>query len=315
MPANKIHIDRPLSNLAVKAFDGGMSGFIANQVMPIARVNKQSNLYYVLEKESFLRIHDTTRSKKSKANVIDFEVSSDSYYAKEYALATETALQDLANEDEAIDTRQNNNDIILTGLMRDYENRVASIITSISNVGSGVALTGTAKFSDYTNSDPIGYVNTGSAFIRQNTGLKPNTAIMDEDTFTMLQRHPDLLDMYKYTSGGQVTLDQMRSAFKVDRILIGTAIKENALENGTSSMTNIWGNNLVLAYINRPTGLKTVTYGLSLRWNVPGMPSMRVGRQRFSGPGTRNIEVQEAAYNQDEKIIGQQLAYALTGTL
>ena len=311
-----LHIDVPLSNLAVKAFDSGMEGFIADKVFPITPVAKQSDIYYTITKEAFLRQHDTRRAPKGMANRIEFDVSSAKYYADEYALGTDTALQDLDNADSAIMLRENNNMLILQGLARDKEIRVANTVTSISNVGSGAALTGGDKWNDYVGSDPVADVTTAHAFIRQNTGIVANTGIIDEDTLAILKRNPAILDMYKYTSGGELTNAQIMEVFKIKTLLVGSGIKENAIEGGTSSITNIWGNNFVLAHIKPPTGLKTATFGLGMRWSPSGFPSaMQVTRQRFAGAGTRNIEVQEAAYFSDERIVAADLAYAITGTL
>lgn len=315
--SNSIHVDVPLSNLAVRAFNSGMGQFIAPFVFPTTDVPNQSDLYYVLQSGAFLRVHDTMRSKKTKARRIEFEVSSDNYFAKNYALSTDNALEDLANADRAIMLRENGTDLVVTGLLRDYEQRVANIVTSISNVGSGVVLSGGSKWSDYVSSDPIADVTTGSAFIRGRTGLKPNTAIIDTDTIQILRRHPAILEMFKYSKGGFASIDDLKTAFEVQNIFVGDAIKENSLEgNSTSSITNIWGNTCVLAHLNPPQGMKTVTLGLGMRWQPNEFPAaMSTGRQRFEGPGTENIEVIESQYFQAEKIVARDLGYAITTTL
>lgn len=311
-----LHIDVPLSNLAVKAFATGVGQFIAPQIMPIMPVDKESNKYYTVDKGNFLRIHDSKRSRKTKANRIEFDVSSDAYFAQEYALAGDIALQDLDNSDSALMLRQSTTDLVVSGLARDYERRVANTVTSISNVGSGVVLSGTDQWSDLTNSSPISDVSTGAAFMRSMTGLSPNVGIVDFDTLQMLRRHTEIIEFHKYTSGGLLSIEQIAAAFGLPRILVGTGIIENSLEGGTSSMTNIWGNNFVLAHINPAQGPRTATLGLSFRWRPSnfGTP-MQVTRQQFRGAGTENIEVIEAAYHQDEKIIAADLGYAITATL
>ena len=309
-------IDVPLSNLAVRAFDAGVDGFIANQVFPVTPVAKQSDVYYKISKEAFLRIHDTRRAPKTKAMRIEFDVSSDTYYTPEYGLGTDTALHDLANADKAVGLRENNNLLIIQGLARDKEVRVANTVTSISNCGSGVALSGGAKWSDFVSSDPVADVTTAHAFIRQNTGMKANTAIIDEDTLKIIRRHPALLDMYKAVSGGELTNQQLLDLFDVQKFLVGTGIKQTQIEGDTEATSNIWGNNFVLARIMPAQGLKTATFGLAMRWTPEGFPAaMQVTRQRFAGAGTKNIEVQEAGYFEDHKIVAKELSYAITGTL
>lgn len=321
MPTGRdLHIDVPLSNMTVKAFNDGLGQFIGQQVMPTIPVGKESDKYYQIDKEAFFRIHDTRRSRKTEAHRIEFNVSSDSYFADEYALAAEIALQDLANADKALGVRMNHTRLVQVGLLRDLENRVANIVTSISNIGSGVALSASQKWGNYVESDPIAQVTSGHAFIVDNTGIEANTMIIDKDTFSIARRHPVILDMFKYTNGGLASEEQLREVFGVSRILVGKAKKEMDYENvdsQASSMVNIWGNNVVLAYIDpTPGGMETVTFGAGFRWTPDIYPSdFAVGRQQFSGPGTKNIEVLEGGYHQDEKVIARDLAYALTGTL
>lgn len=313
--ARELHIDTPRSNLAIKAFDGTTS-FIAPQVFPIVTVDKQSDKYYKIEKNSWIRIHRTLRAPGNKANRIEFDVSSDSYYADNYALAAEIPVEALANADAAIRVRDNHQANLNEALLRDYEDRVARIVTSASNLGSGTALTGGNKFSDYVNSDPLGVVTSGHAYIENVTGLTANTAIMDKDTYNILLRHPQILDMFKYTAGGMATDQQLNQVLKVDRILIGRGIKNNAIEGGTASVTNIWGNNLILARIIPGISLQTATLGLSPRWTNPMFgAAMAVMRGERMGAGEEKVEILEQSYYQDEKIVAPELGYAITGTM
>ena len=247
------HLDVPLSNVAVRGFNDGTDGLIGNSIFPEVPVGKQSDKYYIIDKAAFLRIPDALRAPKTQARNVEFRVSSESYFADNYALAAENALEDLANADNAIKLRENSTILVTGNLRRGAEERVANLITSASNLGSGVALTGANKWSDFVGSDPIADVNTGHATIRQNTGLRANTMIIDFDTIMVIRRHPKILDMFKYTSGGEVTDQALKDVFKVERILVGDGVKENQLEgDAASSMTNIWGNNAVLARIGPP---------------------------------------------------------------
>jgi len=308
------HFDGPLSNLAIKAFQG-RDGFIAQQLMPIVPVGKQSDKYYIIDKDSWLLIPDTRRAPKTSPKRVEFKVSSESYFCDNYALAGENAKEDLANADMAIQLRKNAVDVVMDALLRDYEVRVANAVTSLTNLGSGVSLTGTAKWSDYSNSDPIADVTTGHATIRQNTGLTANTLVIDEDTLAILIRHSLLLDMYKYTSGGQLKMDQLKDAFRVDNILVGRGVKNNAREGATASITNIWGNNAILARVSPGVGLQTETFGLSFRWTPANMPApMQVRKYDDADPG-KAVEVVDVGYYQDEKVVASALAYGISGTL
>jgi len=318
MPATPVgrdaHFDVPLTNVAIRAFQG-REAYIAQNLFPVVPVGKQSDKYYVIDKNSWLMVPETRRSPKTRPNRVEFQVSSESYFCHNYALAGENALEDLANADAAIRLRENTVNNVMDGLLRAYEVRVANKVTSLTNLGSGVALTGAAKWSDFANSDPLSDVTTGHATIRQNTGLEANIAVMDKDTIAVVKRHPVLLDQYKYTSGGQLTMAQMQEAFDVDQILVAKGVKNNAREGATASITNIWGNVCILAKIMPGTSLETQTFGLSFRWSPAGLPSaMQVRRYVDPDPGV-GAEVIDTGYFQDEKIVASELAYGISGTL
>jgi len=315
MPTGRdLYFDVPLTNMAVRAFQS-TDTYIGTALFPSVPVAKQSGKYYTVDKNTWLRVHQTLRAPKTSPRRIDFLVSSDAYYCDNHALAAEMSVEDLANADAALRLRDSHTMNVVDGLLRGLEQRIAQMVTSISNVGSGVALTGTAKFSDFINSDPIGVVTTGHAFIRQNTGLVPNTLVMDQDTYSVVRRHPALLDMYKYTSGGFVADSELAKCFSVDRLLIGKGILNNAVENATASLTNIWGNNMLLCRVVPGVSLETATFGLAFQWQPAGTPSpMSVVRYAHPDPGAK-AEVLEAGYYQDEKVIAPALAYAITGTL
>jgi len=315
LTSRDVHIDVPLSNIAVEAFDSG--NFIAPQLFPVVDVRKQSDKYYTIVKNSWLRRPSTTlRAPKTSPFAVEFDVSSDSYFADNYALKSENAFEVLANADDPVDLRARTTRYLVEMLMRDQEVRIANQVTSITNIGSGVVLAGADKWSNYISSDPVSDVTTAHSFIRSNTGLLPNTAIMDYDTYQILRRHPVLLDMYKYTQGGLVNDAELREVLKVPNILVSNAIWNNNLENATASLINIWGNNMLLCYVTpQPIGLRTQTFGLAFRWLSPDLPAPW-GTRVYPDPDPgKKTEITEVGYYQDEKIVAPQLAYLINATL
>lgn len=314
------HVDRPLSNLAISAFNSPGEGLIGDQIFPSIPVDNQSDKYFIIEKDAFRRIPDMSRrAPGTSARRVQFVVSCDAFYCDNYALATETPLEFIANAEAAIRFRQNNTRLVVTQLQLEQEVRIARLVTSISNVGSGVQLTGTSKWSDFANSDPLGDVNTGHAFIRMQTGLLPNTAIIDWDTAMILRRHPRVLDMFKAVQGGEATMANLAELFKVSRVLVPQAIVQNENESSatsTMSATNVWGNNVVLAHLGASTGLESQTLGLRFRWSPPIFPAgMAVAIGQETQAGGKKVEIVEAGYYQAEKIVARDLGYVIQNTL
>lgn len=311
-----VHHDVPLSNFAVSAFARGAEGFVGNDLFPFVPVEKQSNRYYVIDKAAFLRNVDARRSPKTKSKEVEFRVSSEPYYADNFALHTKISAEDLANEDNAIRLRQNGTSLITTNLLRAQEIRIANLVTTSGNLGG--ALVPASKWSSLGagTSNPLTDVQSAHAFIQRTTGLVANTMVLDWDTFQSVRRHADILDMYKYTSGGQVTEEQLASVFKVRRLLIAQGVVENALEGGTTSMTNIWGNVAILAHLGPNTGLQSQTLGLRFQWNNPAFPAaFGVTRRMAMGAGEEKVEFVEAGHYQDEKVVASNLGFQILNTL
>lgn len=310
-----VHIDVPLSNIALEAFRDG--SFVAPALFPVVPVGKQSDGYYVLNKGDWLRNPTSTlRAPKTSPRRVEFSVSTDTYFATNYALAGENAFETLANADNPIALRQRTVRKVVADLMRDAEVRVASKVTSISNVGSGVALTGAAKWSDYLSSDPISDIDSGHAFIHDTTGVIANTLLLDYNTAKIVRRHPVMLDMYKYTQGGFLKDAELRECFSVERIIIGNAIRNAANEGGANSMVNVWGNNALLCYVDPAApSLQTSTFGLGFRWESPDLPAPMVARVYNDPDPGKKLELCEVGYYQDEKIVARDLAYLVSNTL
>ncbi len=305
------HYDTPLSNFASAAFDITDEAFIADRVFPVVNVSKQSDRYYELMKHDFSRNRDTLRAPKTPANRVTFSVSSNTFFCDNYALAAENAIEDLVNADTAVNLRQNSIRLIQRLLRLDQEVRVASLATTPANVGSSVLLSGATSWFSTTSADIIGQVMSGHAFIRSQTGLLPNTAIVDYDSFQAARRNSRAWDQYKYTTGESfLSIEQLRQMWQVDNILIGRAIVNNSATGWSS--TNVWGNNCVLAHISPATGLQSMTAGVRFRWQPGTFPAnFGVMTDVRNRAGQEKIEIVEAGLYQDEKIVAKDLMYCI----
>lgn len=306
------HFDVPLSNFASAGFDITDDAFIADRVFPVVNVGKQSDRYYQILKHDFNRKVETLRAPRTAANRITFSVSSDAYFADNFALAAENALEDLANADMAVGLRQNSIRLVQRVMRLDQEIRVASLVTTPANVGSSVLLTGADSWFSTQSADIIGQASSAHAFIRSQTGLIPNTAIIDWDSYQMALSNTRLFDAFKDSGGaaGFITDAHLARVLKVDNLLVGRAIV-NTSGSGWDAV-NVWGNHCVFAQVSPATGLQSMTAGARFRWQPPIFPAnFGVMTGVENGAGQRKVEIVEAGMFQDEKIIAQDLIYTI----
>lgn len=315
-----VHIDAPLSALAVRAFNDQVD-LIASQLFPVISVPVRSDKYYVIPKENWLRIPNTKRSPGARPRVVDYSVSSDSYYCDNWALETETPLEVLVNADRAIKVRNGKTRFLMSGLARDMENRAATLVNT-ANVGGSAAFTLTNSVFKVTNlsGDIISAVDSAHAKIQQTTGVVANTMVVDWNVFSLLRRNALILDMYKYSRGGVVKEEELRNVFRVDRLLVSRGVKNTAPEAApgitSATMSSIWGSKIFLGYVDPSAASaensEVMTYGLGFRWTDPELGSP-MAVQRWTDPHrSKKVEYISADYYQSEKVIASALGYLMT---
>jgi len=309
--SNGVHIDVPLTNLAVQAFNTNQN-YVIDKVFPAVPVAKQSDLYYTLDQASFMIVPRTLRAPKTKSNRIEFQTSSDSYFAHHYTLADGNAIEDLANSDAAIMLRETSTLAVVQGLLRDREVRGYNKI--VSNVSSIARYTGANAWDAVNSADIITPVRDAKKYVRGQTGYVPNSIIIDWDSYDYATRNNLAWAKLQYTqAGGQLSLQHLKQLWDVQNIYISDSQKNNANRGATGSYTSVWGASCFVYYAPPVAAtLKTAAYGLGMQWRPDGIQApMTVGRQTFSGPGTENEEVIEAGYFQDEKVVASALGYMI----
>ena len=306
------HIDTLLTNLSVGYRP---TGFVGPDLFPVVPVAKQSNVYAKVDREGWFRLNDTNRAPKTKAKEGSFSVSSDTYFATNYAFATAVAYEDIDNADAPHVPLQRGSEFLIDQLMLDAENRVMTRATA--GVGSTTTLTGINAWSDFGNSDPLGDFDIAKEAIRRTTGKRPNTCVLGPKVWLKLQRHPDLVRAAFPGAGvgGMVNAQQLATILGVDRVLVGEAIKNVQPETSpeSSSFTDVWSSYCLLAHVAPSPGLMVPTFGYAFRWAGPnigggGPPSFSVERKRDDDI---KAEMVRAGYYQDEKIVASELGFLI----
>jgi len=306
------HIDRALTNLAIKGFSGAASN-IADMVLPIVDVGRQSDVYYKIDKDNWLKVYPTLRAPLAPAALADWQVSSEKYFADNYALGTMYAKETVSNADEAVRVREGSTDFVLEALARDRENRVASLLTTSGALGTTYGLVsshatgGSISFTNVNSSDPEATVTSAHAYIQANTGLVANTFITDWNTYRLLKLNKRIRSSLQYTDARPVPDGLLQNLFSVERILVGQGIKNNAREGATASLTQIWGSNSILAHIEPARGRQTTTLGLQFRWRPEGFPGPMVIERYDHHERSRKAEIVAGQYFSDEKLVATDL--------
>lgn len=302
-----IHVDKHLSNIA-QAYRP--SGFIADMVFPIVNVPKQSDMIKVYTQADQFREEEALRSPGNSARRVSLSVSSTHYYARNYALAADVTIEDRANADMAFirDLEEGAVEFVTDKLLIGYERRVATLATNGSNVSTTFDV-GSA-WTDYSNSDPLGDIWTAMDQQRDYIGYKPNRAVFSEKSWRNFSRNADVINkIYKTgVDGGAppVAANQAAELLGVEQVMVGGAMYNSNAEGLTQSLSDIWGEYVLLYYTPGRPSVNFPSWGYSFRWNAPGLANWNVRRLPFDEDKQKDSV--EVGYYQDEKIIATGLA-------
>jgi len=288
-------------------------GMIADMIMPIVTVQKQSDHYLIHSRADKLRLENDKRSPGTRANIVSQSVSSDTYFCENYAFRYPVTIEDKANADPAfVQTLINGRaTYILDKLALGWEGRVADLVTNPSNVGSSAAVN--SSWVDYANSDVQGDIDTAINNVQDATGKKPNKLTLGLAAWRNARRNIPLRNIVNGTNngGGYLTVQQFAAIFEVDQVLVGGAYKNTANEAQAESLENVWGDHVLVSYTQPNPTHENPSFAYAFRWQGNGLPAPLVVERHPYDPSKKAEEVEVGLY-QSEKITGKEYSFLLT---
>lgn len=178
------------------------------------------------------------------------------YYAEGYSLKTFLSDKDKAESQVDIEKGKIRWLVQQAKLAREKLYAAAAFATGLwtSNTEqtgktSGPSTNEFLQFGDEA-STPIKIIQDQILAVQLSTGFTPNMLVTNPVVDMALRRHPDILDLYKYTKGGLASRQQVADTLGVTKIVVGRAVQNTAKEGQTSpTMARVFGNHILLAYV------------------------------------------------------------------
>lgn len=319
---SSVHLDQPLTNLTI-AYVQEQSNFIADKVFPTIGVQKQSDKYYIYDRDNMNRTGDVKAlAPRTEVNRIGMSLSTDSYYADVYGLGMDFDQQTLANEDAALDIRSAGATTLVNRLLIHREEQFAS--TFFSNGVWGTSATPANLWSDYTNGTPIQDVTNARRTMQlKSGGFKPNTMVVGKEVRDILINHPDILARLNggatVSNTALITNAKLAEIFEVENFYVMEAVKNDSVEGVAESNSFIGGKHALLVHTAGNAGLMTPMAGATFAWNtLDGVNNLGVTVESFSDDALKRQQVAEhiqvkMAY--DMKVTGADLGYFFNGAV
>lgn len=303
-----LHIDQPLSNVVVGRRP---AGFIADRVLPVTSVPKQSDVYFKFRhKESYrYEAGRSVRAPGSRPRKVAMTVTSDTFYCKNYALSDELVVEDIVNADAVLQWSETRALNLTDNLLTDYEMRIAALAVNTTNVATVTSIN--TAWSNISGSQPLTDMLAFKENFRQLAGVLPNRIIIPQQVMAKLQLSDQLRDILYGDRGGMVTAQQIANLIGVEEALVPysqvNTFGEQETINASASFADIWGSHFWMMKVELLSGMYTDTWANAFRWTSPllGTPW---AVQRFPyDEKTRKFEM-DVGYYQDEKIVSSDLA-------
>lgn len=320
MPAlNQTHYPKPLAKVAI-AFAN--QNFIADLAVPKIKVELDTDKYYVYGNEKYAT-PNTLVAHKALPKEIDWAMSLDSYYCKDYGLRELiTDKQRKRNTDPGFDLNQQSTEILTSQIKLAKEIRARNLLFTNTNYIAGLrkTLAGAEQF-DHANSTPVKLIKQYcQKVITVGKGMKPNLLVMGSSIRDYLTEHPTIVGRLQYTDP-LFTEQKLAALFGVKKILFGEAIKNTADEGQTAVMAEVWDDKIAGFYV--PENFLSGSGGEveSAGFISNGMPTFalqfvseyyKVGIRRDSEDRGDWITVTES---QDEKITGSSFGFIFEDVL
>ena len=313
---SSVHLDQPLTNLTL-AFAQDQNNFIADKVFPVVGVDRQSDKFYIYDRDNMNRTGDVKAlAPRTEVNRIGMSISNSSYYADVFGLGMDFDQQTLANEDTVLDIRSAGAQTLATRLMIHREEQFAANFFSAGLWGTDN--TPANLWSDYTNSTPIADVTNARRTMQlKSGGFKPNTMVVGKEVRDILINHPKILARLNggatVANTALITDAKLAEIFEVENFYVMEAVKNDSVEGVAESNSFIGGKHALLVHGPKGAGLMTPAAGLTFAWNnVPGANNLGITVESFSDDALKRQQVAEhiqvkMAY--DMKVTGADLGY------
>jgi hypothetical protein len=308
--SNAVHVDSILTNIS-SAYVQGAENFIATKVFPVVPVMKQTDKYFVYDKNDFMRDEMKKRADGAASIELGYDLTTATYSCDVWAAGKVIGDQARANADAPLNL---DTDAVKFLTQQGLIRRERQWVTDAFATGKwGTEVAGTTdftKWSDQAGSDPITDIDTGRETILSETGMEPNTLVLGYQTYRALTRHPLIKEIYKYTSSDSITADMLARVFEVDNVYVSRAAYATNAEGGTAAYGFAAGKHALLCYVNPTPSLMMPSAGYTMGWSglEGSADGLRINRYDLRGAGrpADKIEIEMAF---DDKLVSTDLGY------
>ena len=266
--AGDVHVNKPLTNFAQRFLQNAAT-FIGTRAFPNVPVAKQSDLYYVFDKEDFMRDEAEERADGTESAGGSFSLSTDPYFCRVWAFHKDLSDRQRDNQDDQVKLEQSATAFVMGKMLLKREVQfVQKLFTAaVWNAHTPVNV----DWSDAA-SGPIKDIRDGKRAVQLATGLRPNRMLIGRTGYDTLLENDEILGR---VMGGATTAvaaavqkQLLTQLLELDEILIMDSIINQGVKGGaTQTKAFIGTDDALLYYAPMSLGAEEPTAGVQFSWN------------------------------------------------
>jgi hypothetical protein len=224
---------------------------VGQQVFAPMSVDKDAGAFYKWGARSFLTREDVLRAEGGKYTRSNPSLSQVTFstFERGHEAPLDDDVKNNADSQLALDKEFSG--YATSKVALQFEKDAATLAQTSGSYASGhtVTLSGTNQWSDLTNSNPIGNVETGKETIRSKIGRYPDTIVMNAAVRSKLVQHSQIISRLtnvQRTGTGDISDSLLASIFGVNRILVANPIEITSAEGVTDTYADLWNDSVAL---------------------------------------------------------------------
>lgn len=243
------------------------TALIADSVMPRVPVASQTYRYRVHDTEERYTFPTTRVGRLGTPNRVTAGFTEVEGFCEGYALDDPVPNSDMNQSVPNYNPMAHATEYVTDLIELDREVRVANLLFDANQypAGNKVTLSGTDQWSDTSNSNPIGDIETALT----TPLMRPNTLVFGQTAWSTLRQHPDILNAVIRSGAdrGLATKGEVASLFEVNEIFVGDAFINTATKGQTATFSRVWGDSMAAIHLNRNANTsRGVTFCMSPTW-------------------------------------------------
>ncbi len=308
--AGDVHVNRPLTNFSQKYLQDA-NAFIAMSAMPNLPVAKQSDLYYVFDRDDFFRDEAAERADGTESQGGGWALSTEPYFCRTYSFHKDVTDRQRANQDSVIQLDNSSAQYVSHKMLIKRETNFKA-----QYFNTGIWATDVSKTWSGTSDDPIVNIREARRTVQGNTGYQPNKMVISRAAYDILLDNDALLS--RITGGStrempaMVMRELLAQLFELDRIFVMDAIVTTSKKGETAAREFIGGSNALVYYAPDSVSISEPSAGVQFSWTglLGSTPAgMRIKKFRIDQYETDRVE---GDMSFDHKVTGADLGYFFT---